>query len=133
MRVYRNKCYLLICLFFMSCNTFAIDCESEKEFLLPKAHWLNDARPELQYYVVFYLSSKNLHECINEALPSDRQRVRTRLMDVIGEQKLLSVESEVNYLFDTKVAFESLGIDVFDDAFLLKLRSYEFTNLRIYE
>lgn len=128
MKTYKFYTRLIILITF-SFQAFALDCNKESAFSIPNDHWLRQESHELQFYVVRYLYSKTLHECINEKLPEERLVIRNGLLKTIGKEKLRTLETEYDYFFDTKSAFDKLGIDIYSDSFLENLRAFSFDNI----
>ncbi|HFQ4941864.1 TPA: hypothetical protein ACGUTZ_004427 [Vibrio vulnificus] len=129
MKVYKLLTVILISL--LSFSSFAVDCEQEKEFSLPTPHWLRSVEPELQYYIIYHLSTKVVNDCLSE-VPSDKSKdIRNKIELAIGKDKLLNLEDNFQHLFDTSNAFKVLGLDIYDEEFLEKLRSYNFSSTSI--
>ncbi len=119
---------ILVLLFIFSFQASALDCNKESDFSIGNDHWLLQEPHKLQFYAVHYLYSKTLHECINEKLPEKRLAIRNGLVKTIGTEKLKSLETEYDYLFDTKSAFNKLGFDIYNESFLEDLREFSFEN-----
>ncbi|SON52221.1 hypothetical protein [Vibrio tapetis] len=119
---------LIALLLFPFSSVFALDCETEKKFSITKDHWLHKVEPELQFYSIFYLSSKIVNDCLNEIPSQDISALRIKLIETVGSDMVVQIETEYDYLFDTKDAFRELELNIMDEAFLDKLRSHEFSS-----
>ncbi|TOF16973.1 hypothetical protein CGJ28_26390, partial [Vibrio parahaemolyticus] len=63
-----------------------------------------------------------------EEKPSEKtKKLRLELEKTIGTDKLSELERKFVFLFDTRSAFETLGLDIMDDDFLQKLRDHKFS------
>ncbi len=126
MKAYKSALLFLFTLITFS-NALAFDCAKEQKFAISEEHWLHEFPPEIQYYAVLYLSERTVEKCLDEK-PSDRtEKLRENLEHTIGDDKLNELEDSFSFLFDTRSAFEALGLDIMDKNFLQKLRNYEFS------
>ncbi|USD66997.1 hypothetical protein [Vibrio sp. SCSIO 43136] len=122
-------CKLIIALLLglsLSAQAKAINCSTEKPFSLADNHWLHQVSPELQYYVVFYLSSKTLDLCLEGEASEKTDKLGTQLEVSLGKPRLRQIEHDLLYLFDTKDAFRTLHLDISKEDFLTRLRTFKF-------
>lgn len=126
MKAYKSILIFLITLITFS-NALAFDCENEQEFAISEGHWLHELAPEVQYYAVLYLSEKTVEKCLDEKLSDRTETLRANLEHTIGNDKLKELEESFIFLFDTRSAFEALGLDIMDENFLQKLRNFDFS------
>ncbi|HCE2223099.1 TPA: hypothetical protein NJ360_004490 [Vibrio parahaemolyticus] len=126
MKAYKSALLFIFALITFS-NAFAFDCVNEQDFVIPEAHWIHKLSPEIQYYTVLYLSEKTVEQCLEEKPSEKTKKLRLELEKTIGTDKLSELERKFVFLFDTRSAFETLGLDIMDDDFLQKLRYHKFS------
>ena len=126
MKAYKSALLFVFTLITFS-NAFAFDCVNERDFVISKDHWIHSLSPETQYYTVMYLSEKTVEQCLKEKPSEKTKKLRLKLEKAIGTEKLSEIEREFIFLFDTRSAFDALGLDIMSDDFLQKLRDHEFS------